>query len=292
MSKQKSSVVIKANSGSSPAQKFRMGVAALVLNIITLLLYATPFLFMLLNSFKDRSAASKMNMRWPETFHPENYLEVIKASGGMLPTAFKNSFILTFTVVAATVVICSMTAFYIQRRNNKTAHVVSGLLMMGLMVPVAVMPSIWVLQTLNLFRSKLGLIFIQIAIGMPFSMMLYRGFIASVPREIDEAAEIDGCNTARLFFQIIFPILKPVTATVIILSAINVFNDFSNALYFLPGSENATVQLTLYNFMGAYSNRWNLVFADVVIICVPMLLLFMLFNKQIVAGMTAGSVKG
>ncbi|MBQ9952691.1 MAG: carbohydrate ABC transporter permease [Clostridia bacterium] len=269
-----------------------MGAAALAMNIAALILYATPFLFMLLNSFKDRSAASKMNMRWPESFHPENYLDVIQASGGVLPLAFKNSFILTVSVVAATVVICSMTAFYIQRRDNKTAHIASGLLMMGLMVPVAVMPSIWVLQTLGLFRSKLGLIFIQIAIGMPFSMMLYRGFIASVPREIDEAAEIDGCGTARLFFQVIFPILKPVTATVIILSSINVFNDFSNALYFLPGSGNATVQLTLYNFMGAYSNRWNLVFADVVIICVPMVILFLLFNKQIVAGMTAGSVKG
>lgn len=288
----KKSSIPSAKAGVPLGRRLRMGTAALALNIVTLILYATPFLFMLLNSFKDRSAASKMNMRWPESFHPENYLEVIEASGGVLPLAFKNSFILTISVVAATVVICSMTAFYIQRRDNKTAHIASALLMMGLMVPVAVMPSIWVLQTLGLFRSKLGLIFIQIAIGMPFSMMLYRGFIASVPREIDEAAEIDGCGTARLFFQVIFPILKPVTATVIILSSINVFNDFSNALYFLPGSGNATVQLTLYNFMGAYSNRWNLVFADVVIICIPMLILFLLFNKQIVAGMTAGSVKG
>lgn len=290
--KKKNPSIPSAKAGAPLGRRLRMGAAALAMNIAALILYATPFLFMLLNSFKDRSAASKMNMRWPESFHPENYLDVIQASGGVLPLAFKNSFILTVCVVAATVVICSMTAFYIQRRDNKTAHIASGLLMMGLMVPVAVMPSIWVLQTLGLFRSKLGLIFIQIAIGMPFSMMLYRGFIASVPREIDEAAEIDGCGTARLFFQVIFPILKPVTATVIILSSINVFNDFSNALYFLPGSGNATVQLTLYNFMGAYSNRWNLVFADVVIICIPMVVLFLLFNKQIVAGMTAGSVKG
>lgn len=273
-------------------RKVRMGLAAVLMNALTLLIYATPFAFMLLNSFKDRSAASKMNMLWPETFHPENYAEVIQASNGVLPTAFKNSIILTITVVLATVVICSMTAFYIQRRANKTASAVNMLLMIGLMVPVAVMPSIWVLQTLGLYRSKLGLIFIQVAVGMPFSMMLYRGFIASVPREIDEAAMIDGCNTGRLFFQIIFPILKPVTATVVILSSINVFNDFSNALYFLPGAGNATVQLTLYNFMGAYSNRWNLVFADVVIICIPMLVLFLLFNRQIVAGMTGGAVKG
>jgi raffinose/stachyose/melibiose transport system permease protein len=185
-----------------------------------------------------------------------------------------------------------MAAFYIQRRSNRTARVASILLLMGLMVPVAVMPSIWVLQTLGLYRSKFGLIFILIAIGMPFSIMLYRGYIATIPRELDESAMIDGCGTARMFFQIIFPVLKPVNATVIILSVITVFNDFANALYFLPGSQNATVQLTLYNFMGAYSNRWNLVFADVVIICLSMMALFLLFNRQIVSGMTGGAIKG
>lgn len=274
------------------AHKTRMGIAAALLNIVTLLLYALPFAFVLLNSFKDRSGASKMNMLWPESLHPENYIEVVNASGGMLVIAFKNSFILTVSVVVLTVVVCSMAAFYIQRRANRMARVVSILLLMGLMVPIAVMPSIWVLQTLGLYRSRLGLIFIQVAIGTPFSMMLYRGYIATIPKELDEASMIDGCGTARMFFQIILPVLKPVSATVVILSAITVFNDFANALYFLPGSENATVQLTLYNFMGAYSNRWNLVFADVVIICVPMMILFLLFNRQIVSGMTGGAVKG
>ncbi len=116
--------------------------------------------------------------------------------------------------------------------------------------------------------------------------------MSTIPREIDEAAIIDGCTRYKLFFNIILPLLKPVTSTVIILSAINIFNDFANPLYFLPGAKNATVQLTLYNFTGKYSSSWNLLFANVVLISLPLLILFIFFNKQIVAGMTAGSVKG
>ena len=273
-------------------RKVRTGIIAVLANAAVLLFYATPFLFVVLNSLNDRRAAAQMKLSWPATFHPENYAEVVKVGGGMLVTAFKNSTVITFAVVVLTVIVCSMTAFYVQRRDNRTSKVVSFLLLIGLMVPVAVMPTIWVLQALGLFRHKLGLILVQTAVGMPFSMMLFRSYIASIPREIDEAAMIDGCGPGRLFFQIIFPMLKPVTATVVILSSINVFNDFANALYFLPGAENATVQLTLYNFMGAYSNRWNLLFADVVIICVPMLVLFLLFNRRIVSGMSAGAVKG
>lgn len=89
-----------------------------------------------------------------------------------------------------------------------------------------------------------------------------------------------------------FPLLKPVTSTIIILNAVTIFNDFTNPLYFLPGNDNVTVQLTLYNFMGRYSSSYNLLFADVLIITIPMLILFLFFNKKIVDGMVAGAVKG
>lgn len=136
------------------------------------------------------------------------------------------------------------------------------------------------------------MIMIEVALQLPFTIMLYRGFMGSVPKELEEAAKIDGCGRFRIFFQIIFPLLKPITATVIILDAVQIFNDFTNPLYFLPGSENATVQLTLYNFKGQYASSYNLLFADVLLITIPMLILFLIFNKRIVAGMVAGSVKG
>lgn len=273
-------------------KKARLALAAVVANIVVLSIYAVPFLFVLLNSFKDKRGASQMKMSWPEVFHPENYIDVANTPGSNLFVAFKNSMIITVMAVVLTIFLCSTVAFYIQRRNDRSSKILNSLLMIGLMVPVAVMPTIWVLQALNLYRLKIGLVFVQVAVGIPFSMMLFRSYIATIPKEIDEAAILDGCGTWRLFGNIIFPILSPVTATVIILTAINVFNDFANALYFLPGAGNATVQLTLYNFMGAYSNKWNLLFADIVIVCIPMVILFLFFNKQIVAGMTGGAVKG
>ena len=164
--------------------------------------------------------------------------------------------------------------------------------MTGLMIPPAILPTIWVMQGLHVYRTLFGMVMVEIALQIPFDVMLYRGFIGTIPVELEEAGYIDGCKRASLFGKIIFPLLKPVTATVVILNAVGIFNDFTNPLYFLPGSKNATVQLTLYNFMGQYSNSYNLLFADVILITVPMLIVFIIFNKRIVDGMVAGSVKG
>ena len=103
---------------------------------------------------------------------------------------------------------------------------------------------------------------------------------------------IDGCNKWQIFSRVVFPLLKPVTSTVIILNAVTIFNDFTNPLYFWPGTQNATVQLTLYTYMGQYSSSYNMLFADVILITIPMLILFLIFNKKIIDGMVAGAVKG
>ena len=103
---------------------------------------------------------------------------------------------------------------------------------------------------------------------------------------------IDGCGKFRIFAVIIAPLLKPIASTAVILQAVTVFNDFVNPLYFLPGNKNATIQLTLYNFMGKFSNKYNLLFADIILITIPMLVLFIFFNKRIIDGMAAGAVKG
>jgi raffinose/stachyose/melibiose transport system permease protein len=127
---------------------------------------------------------------------------------------------------------------------------------------------------------------------MSFTVLLFRAFIAAIPRELDEAAMIDGCSGLKVFFKVIFPLLRPVTITVILTNSVFIFNDFVNPLYFLPGDENATVQLTLYNFMSQFSTDYNLLFMNIVLITVPPLVLFIFFNRKIVAGMTSGAVKG
>jgi raffinose/stachyose/melibiose transport system permease protein len=119
-----------------------------------------------------------------------------------------------------------------------------------------------------------------------------RAFIASIPREIDEAAIVDGAGPLRLFFQVVFPLLRSVIVTVIVVQSIFVFNDFQNPLYFLPGSQNATVQLTLFNYISQSQTSFNLLFANILIITIPMLIMYIVFNRQIVAGMTSGAVKG
>lgn len=264
-----------------------------VLVLCALAVYGIPFLFILTNSLKDRKSAGLMNLSWPEEIHFfENYREVLTTRDFMVLRSFKNSAVITVMSILILILVCSLAGYILQRRNGKAVTFINFLFLSGLMLPPAILPTIWVMDAIGIYRSLFSMVMIEVALRIPFTVMLYRGFVASIPREIEEAAIIDGTNSSRLFSTIIMPLLKPVTATVIILNAVRIFNDFENPLYFLPGAKNATVQLTLYNFMGQYASSWNLLFADVVIITIPPLLLFIFFNKRIVEGMTAGAIKG
>ena len=257
-----------------------------------LVIFVTPFLYMLVNSLKGTKEANLMSLSLPEEIHLENYLEVIKANNYMLVTAFKNSLILALCSVILLILTGSMAGYVLQRRNDRTTRLANALIMSGLMVPPAILPTIWVLQGLHLYKTLLGMTIVEVALNIPFTIMLYRGFMATIPTELEEAGFIDGCSRIQLFSRVVFPLLKPVTSTVIILNAVSIFNDFTNPLYFLPGNANATVQLTLYNFKGKYASSYNLLFADVLVITIPMLVLFIFFNKRIIDGMVAGAVKG
>ncbi len=148
------------------------------------------------------------------------------------------------------------------------------------------------LQTIGLFKTMPGMIFIEATFGLSFCILLFRAFVSTIPKELDEAAIIDGAGPLRLFFQVVLPLLKPVVVTVVVVQAVAVFNDFTGPLYFLPGSDNATVQLTLYNFQSQTLNQWNLLFMNIFLITIPPLVMYIVFNRQIVAGMTSGAVKG
>lgn len=254
--------------------------------------FIVPFAFMLINALKERREANLLNISLPENAHIENFLQVFQANNYQIITAFKNSGMLVIGSVLILIIVGSMGGYVIQRRKDRTMGVCNALIMTGLMVPAAILPTIWVLQRIHLYKTLTGMILIEAALHIPFTVMLYRGFMSSIPVELEEAGYIDGCSGWKIFTKIIFPLLKPVTSTVIILNAVTIFNDFTNPLYFLPGAENATVQLTLYNFMGQYASSYNLLFADVILITVPMLILFIFFNKRIVDGMVAGAVKG
>ena len=261
--------------------------------LVTGVLFVVPFVFILFTALKSRGQAAFLEFSLPtEILFFENLIEVIEARDYMLITAFINSTILTVVSVAALVILGAIVAFVLQRRVTRFNGIINALILAGLMIPPAVVPTIWVMQGLGIFKTLHGLIFIEIAFGLAFTILLFRAFIASIPKELDEAAIIDGAGPLRLFFTVIFPLLKSVVATVIILQSIFVFNDFQNPLYFLPGDENATVQLTLFNFQSQFNTSFNLLYMNILIITIPMLILFLLFNKRIVSGMTAGAVKG
>ena len=274
----------------SAARRYMISVLAILLSS---LVFLVPFTFILLMAFKDRREASIRSFTLPTTYHIwDNLIEVIQTRDYMLLTAFLNSVILTVASVTLLVILGAMAGFVLQRHPSKWNGLVNFFVLAGLIIPPAVVPTIWLLQGIKLFKTMPGMIFIEVAYGLSFSVLLFRAFVATIPRELDEAAIMDGAGPLRLFFEIIFPLLKPVVSTVIVVQSVAIFNDFTNPLYYLPGNENVTVQLTLYNFQSQFNTSYNLLFMNILLITIPPLVIFLFFNRQIVAGITAGAVKG
>jgi raffinose/stachyose/melibiose transport system permease protein len=261
--------------------------------IFTTVFFIVPFAFIFTMAAKDQNEASLLQFSWPTHFQLwDNVVQVFQSRDYMLIIAFINSTILTVASVALLVILGSMIAFVLDRRKSKLNPLVNTLVLAGLIIPPAVVPTIWVMQSLHLFKTLPGLIMIEVAFGLAFTILIMRAFIATIPREIDEAAIVDGAGPLRLFFQVIFPLLRSVIVTIVVVQSILVFNDFQNPLYFLPGNANATVQLTLFNYISQSQSSFNLLFANILVITIPMLIMYIIFNRQIVAGMTAGAVKG
>ncbi len=255
--------------------------------------FITPFAFILLIASKNRQEAGLFQFSWPSEFRLfENLINVIKSNNFLMLQALKNSALLTVVSISILVLLSSFVAYVMQRRNDRISNLVSSLFFAGLVLPPAVVPTIFWMQTIGIYKTIISLVFIEVALALPFSTVILRAFIGTIPREIDEAAIMDGASPMRLFFSVILPLLKPAIVTIIVTSSVAIYNDFSNPLYFLPGAKNVTAQLTLFGFMSQYSSQWNMVFADVVLITIPPLILFMFFQKQIVSGMTTGAVKG
>src|SRR5215204_2757228 len=261
--------------------------------LISAIFFLVPFLFIFVIASKDLAAANLLEFSWPSNFVLlDNLQQALAARDYLMVIAFINSVILTVASVAALVILSAMVAYIWQRRASRLNSAISLLVLAGLIVPPAVVPTIWVLQTLGLFKTMPGLILIEIAFGLPFCILLFRAFMTTVPRELDEAAIVDGAGPLQVFFRVIFPVLRSVIMTVIILQSVFVYNDFQNPLYFLPGSQNATVQLTLFNYKSQFLTQYNLLFANILLVIVPALVMFIFFNRKIVEGMAAGSVKG
>ena len=268
----------------------RVDVAALV---VAGIVYVVPFVFILLTASKTGPEAALFELSWPSKFQLiENIRDVMAYGDNRMLRALWNSTLLTVVSVTLIVLLGALVAFVMQRRRDPMASVASSVMLAGLIIPPAVVPTIFLLQWIHLYKTILGLAMVEVAFQLPFATLVLRAFMASIPNEIDEAAIMDGASPMRVFFSVILPLLQPAIVTVIVVSAVAIYNDFTGPLYFLPGSQNVTVQLTLYSFMSQFKSAWNLLFADVLVVTIPPFIMFMFFQRQIVSGMTAGAIKG
>lgn len=267
-----------------------IGIFALLVGTVVFIL---PFIFILFIAVKTKQEAALFLFTLPTEWQAwQNLVYVVKTRNYMLMLAYFNSTLITVGAVSLLVIFGAMVGYVLQRRPSGWNRLIYAFILIGLMVPPAVVPTIWVLQGLGLFKTIHGMILIQVAYGLAFSVLLYRSFIGTIPKALDEAAIIDGAKPLQVFFRVILPLLKPVTVTLIVVQSIAIFNDFTNPLYYLPGKENVTVQLTLFNFQSQFQSQFNLLFMNILLVTIPPLLVFIFFNRQIVAGMTTGGVKG
>ena len=264
-------------------------VKAAILWLISILVFI-PLLIILFNSLKTQGEAVSMELSLPTQWMFGNYQEVMEKVN--IFRAFANSIIVSvFTVIIATTG-ASLASYVMVRRKTKFNKGMYLFFLVGLVAPLNMVPAVLVLQKLHLMNSLFGLILLYSALVTPFTIFLYYGFIGTIPKEIDEAAIIDGCGPLTLFGRVIFPLLKPVTVTVVILNFMNAWNDFITPFYVINESDKMPLTTMVYSFFGQFQRSWHLVCVIMVMILVPIIIVYSFGQKYIIAGMTAGAVKG
>jgi raffinose/stachyose/melibiose transport system permease protein len=261
--------------------------------VVVAIVFLVPFAFIFVTAAKTPAEASQFQFTWPAEFRLfENIAEVMAFGDYRMFLALWNSFVLTVGSITLIVLFAALVAYVLQRRNDRVAAIVSAFMLAGLVLPPSVVPTIFLLQRLGIYKTLFGLIMVEVALGLAFAILILRAFIGTIPKELDEAAIVDGASPLQVFFRVILPLLRPAVVTIVVTSSVGIYNDFVLPLYFLPGAENVTAQLTLYSFISQFSSQYNLLFANVIVITIPPLIMFLFFQRQIVAGMTSGAVKG
>lgn len=260
--------------------------------VLAALLFVFPLILIFLNCLKSQQQITASLLSFPTELHFENFPKAMEKMNYM--TAFCNSVIVTVCGVAGLVLLASMTAYQVVRRKCLASRVISALMLASMAIPfqVLMVPLVIVARNLHLINSLPGIIVMYWGFLLPMAMFLYQGFIKGVPRELEEAAMIDGCGQIRAFFRIVFPMLKPITATVAIINILGVFNDFTLPLIMLSSQNLKTLPLSFSVFYGSYLNEWQLIMAGLVLSVFPVLVFFLLMQKNIMDGLTAGALKG
>mgnify|MGYP001024844171 FL=1 len=265
-------------------------VSANILSVIISLIVLIPLVVLFVNSFKTSAEANQMTLSLPEKWMFENYATVIEQ--GKLVTSFFNGLLYATGSVIVIIIVVSLAAFVISRNMKGTNRFLYYFIISGIAMPINNVSLMKVMQAFHLVNTRFGIILLYAAINIPLSLFLAYGFVETIPREIDEAAVIDGCTPWQLFTRIIAPLLKPIVSTLFVLDFMAIWNDFTMPLYYLNNSAKWPMTLAVYNFFGAFQNSWNLVAADIMLTLLPVLIVFIVGQKYIVGGVSAGSVKG
>lgn len=260
---------------------------------IILLFIMIPLYFVVINSFKPFREIVTSFIDWPKSFYLDNYPEAWKRAGYL--NAFINSFTITTGSILGIIITSSMAAYKLARIKTKWSFAFYIYFIFSLTIPfgVIMIPMTIIANAMQINRSLIGICVVYWGLGSSFSIFLYHGFIKGIPLDIEESAQIDGCGPFRLFYVIVFPLLKPITSTVAVLQVLYIWNDFMLPLI-LTGTrkELNTLPLAQYRFYGEFNAEWNYALAAVVIGTIPLFIFFLLMQKFIVKGIVEGAVKG
>jgi raffinose/stachyose/melibiose transport system permease protein len=274
-----------------------------ILVAVLFLLFFSPFVLLILNASKVTSFEvlnDPLALTGSFAQLLSNIQEVWTSPNTMYQQAFVNSTIITIGSLIAIVISSSMAAWVLVRTKTKVSSFIFLLFVVAMIIPfqVVMIPLVTWFRELRDFtgipflRSHFGMIFSYVGFGAPLSIFMYHGFMKSIPYELEEAAEIDGCNKVQTFIYIVFPILKPITITIMLLNGIWIWNDFLLPLLIIgKGTVNQTVPLAIVNYVGAFVAEYQFLLSAVLIAMIPVVILFLFAQKYIIKGMVAGSVK-
>lgn len=249
-----------------------------------------PVYLVFTNSLKTKAEASSMGAELPTVLQWSNFATVIEK--GKLLGAFGNSLLYAFGATIIGTTVAALAAYVLSRNRTRFNRTIYFFLVMGIAMPTNFVTLTKVMQITHLINSQIGIILLYAASQIPFSVFLIYAFIETLPRELDEAAIMDGCSPLRLFFSVIYPLLIPVLVTSAVLNILGIWNEFLIPLYYLNRSTHWPMTLAVYNFFGQFQADWSLVSADVVLTILPVILIYLMAQRYILAGMVAGAVKG
>lgn len=263
--------------------------------LIMSLLFMVPFYVAIVNVFKTRIdiIRSPMSIPWTRSTL-DNIVRNLFAPHFNVLIGYGTSLVIAALTVVAVVVLGSMMSYVLCRKKQRFFQYAYLLLLAGLMIPaqVILLPIVQVLRHLHLMFTVWGLLLMNVGWYLPFAAFLFVGYMRTVSPQFDESARMDGASDVRIFFRIIFPLISPCVASIIIFVSLWTWNDFVNPLIILGSSDFYTITIGVYRAVGQYVQKWEDVFAVVFIAIVPVIIFYLFMQKQFVSGLTAGALKG